>query len=160
MRNRRLRGNPWHLLRTVRRTAVGYAVIIAIPLAIITDATMQNMGKPIEYARAEEPAPVVLIEAKVNWTHERIDKEIEAKAVEYGTSAQTLKRIVQCESGYVTDIQSAKMLSYGREKSFGLVQIHLPAHKDITYEQAINPAFAIDYLAKNYAHHTDRWSCK
>jgi hypothetical protein len=45
-----------------------------------------------------------------------------------------------------------------REKSYGLAQIHLPDHKDISYEQATNPEFAIDFIAENWNKVT--WSCK
>ena len=47
-----------------------------------------------------------------------------------------------------------------REQSFGLVQIHLPAHRTITKEQALDPEFAIDFLAKNLAQgRGTMWSC-
>jgi hypothetical protein len=140
-------------------------MVISIPLAIMLDVFIQHAGAPIEYtaetAHAEEVAPKeVQIEVVIDWTKDRINQEIEKKAKEYGTSATTLKRIVECESGYVTDVQSHHILSYGREKSFGLAQIHLPSHPDVTYEEAVDPEFAINYLAKNYAQHTDKWSCK
>lgn len=35
-----------------------------------------------------------------------------------------------------------------REQSFGLAQIHLPDHPDISYASATDPIFAIDYLGK------------
>lgn len=151
----------------MKREVVGAAVIAGIIFPLIAHAvwTHYEIGAPIEYvaevAHAEEVVekPVQIV-AKINWTRERIDQEIEKKAAEYGTSAATLKRIVQCESGYDTDIQSNHILSYGREKSFGLVQIHLPSHPTVTYEQAIDPAFAIDFLAKHYSQGTVRWSCK
>lgn len=159
----------WHFIasvRTVRRNVVGAAIIISIAGSICLDAFIQNHQPVVIVNTAQaqvseqvEEKPVI-IEVKINWTKERIDRLIEEKAKEYGTSATTLKRIVACESGYVTDIQSYKILKYGREKSFGLVQIHLPDHPNITKEQAIDPAFAINYLAKHYAQGTDKWSCK
>lgn len=44
--------------------------------------------------------------------------------------------------------------------SFGLVQIHLPAHPEITKEQALDPAFSINYLKRELAAgHASQWSC-
>jgi hypothetical protein len=141
------------------------AYCIAIPLTIAYDAFEPT---PIEYARAEElqveassynvaTETPIIIEVRIDWTRERIDQEIEKKAAEYGKSAARLKRIVQCESGYDTDIQSHHQLSYGRERSFGLAQIHLPSHPTVSYEDAVDPEFAIDFLAKNVDKVT--WYC-
>jgi hypothetical protein len=135
--------------------------------------TIGTEPEPIEYARAEEATPPVasstpvIIEVRINWTRERIDQEIEKKAAQYGQSASRLKSIVDCESKYVTDIQSFHtykkdypewgVKAGDRELSFGLAQIHLPHHPSVTYEQAVDPAFAIDFLAKNYG--KVPWSC-
>lgn len=78
--------------------------------------------------------------------------------------------IVNCESQYNPTIQSRHVYHAGNvpkgykvgdtEMSFGLVQIHLPAHPDISREQAINPEFATEFLAKNIkAGRIGMWSC-
>lgn len=77
--------------------------------------------------------------------------------------------IIHCESQGSTTIQSNHRYSTyvpkgyqvgDREQSFGLVQIHLPAHPNITKEQAINPEFAIEFLAKNLkAGRASMWTC-
>lgn len=78
--------------------------------------------------------------------------------------------IVACESGYVYDVQShhkytatnvPKGYKVGdREQSYGLVQIHLPVHPNISHSQAIDPEFAIDFLGKNLAQgKANIWSC-
>lgn len=47
-----------------------------------------------------------------------------------------------------------------REQSYGLAQIHLPAHPHITKEQAIDPEFAVEFLAKNLANgKAGMWTC-
>lgn len=92
------------------------------------------------------------------------------KAREYKVNAQTMLAVIGCESQYQIDIQShhtyhegnvPKGYSVGdREQSFGLVQIHLPVHPNITKEQAIDPEFAVDFLAKNLsAGRGGMWSC-
>lgn len=81
-----------------------------------------------------------------------------------------MAEIISCESGWNPNIQSshhytAKNVPKGykvgdREQSFGLVQIHAPAHPGITKEQALDPEFAIDFLARNIAAgKASMWSC-
>ena len=81
-----------------------------------------------------------------------------------------MNTVVNCESQYVTDIQSKHrykkdrphegVVRGQREQSFGLVQIHLPAHPNVKMEQAVDPEFAIDFLAKNLAQGRGAmWSC-
>ncbi len=93
-----------------------------------------------------------------------------AKAEEYGVSAVAMTAIINCESQgsttiqsnhrYPTDRPNEGLKAGQRELSFGLVQIHLPAHKNISKEQAIDPEFAIDFLAKNLkAGRANMWSC-
>jgi hypothetical protein len=147
-------------VRWIECTCLAY--LIAIPLTIANDA-YKPLDNTIHYAQAEEVTPPVasstpiIIEVKIDWTRERINQEIEKKAAEYGKNAETLKKIVACESGYDVDIQSHHILQGKREPSFGLAQIHLPSHPTVTYEQAIDPTFAIDFLAKNYG--KVHWSC-
>lgn len=38
-----------------------------------------------------------------------------------------------------------------QEKSYGICQIHLPDHPEISYEQAIDPDFCIEYMAQQFA---------
>lgn len=37
------------------------------------------------------------------------------------------------------------------EKSYGVAQIHLPDHPTITYEQATDPEFAVEFMAKKFS---------
>ncbi|PIX11561.1 MAG: hypothetical protein COZ74_13765 [Flavobacteriaceae bacterium CG_4_8_14_3_um_filter_31_8] len=81
-----------------------------------------------------------------------------------------MEEIISCESHWEYSIQSRhfynkKNVPIGytvgmREESWGLVQIHLPAHPKISKEQAIDPDFAIDFLAKNLSRGKAKmWSC-
>ena len=92
------------------------------------------------------------------------------KANEYGVSATNMLAVIDCESQFVIAVQSrhvytAKNVPKGysvgsREQSFGLVQIHLPAHPTVTREQAIDPEFAVDFMAKNFANgKAGMWTC-
>ena len=73
----------------------------------------------------------------------------------YSVSQETLYKTIKCESGFNP---TAHKLTK-KENSWGLSQINLKAHPNITKAQAINKKFAIEYMAKNIAHHTDHWSC-
>ena len=81
-----------------------------------------------------------------------------------------MSSIVGCESGYQSDVQSKYLYTEknvprgykvgDREQSFGLVQIHLPAHPTVTKEQAKNPYFAVEWLAQGIAEgKASMWSC-
>lgn len=53
-----------------------------------------------------------------------------------------------------------KYKSGGREESWGLSQIHLPAHPDITKEQATDAQWALDWTAKEFSKgRASQWTC-
>lgn len=63
-------------------------------------------------------------------------------------------KIIQCESGWNVDAIGDHGTSYG------LVQIHLPAHPEITVEEAEDPRFAVDFLVSNLKSGNGHlWSC-
>ena len=79
---------------------------------------------------------------------------IQEYAEKYDVSASLLDHVIFCESG-----GNPKAIG-DHNTSFGLVQIHLPAHKDITKDQAFDPAFSIEYLAKEISeNHGSMWTC-
>lgn len=139
------------------------AVLLIFSLLQITWLAIKENTK-VEYVKtahaAEEPKEV-LIKVHINWTRERINEEIDSVAKKYGVSADTMKRVVQCESQYDIDIQSHHKRPDGsQEKSFGLVQIYLPAHTNVTYSEAIDPVFALNFLGKYLAQGQGKlWSC-
>lgn len=78
--------------------------------------------------------------------------------------------IVRCESGYKVAVQSNHVYTPtnvprgyqvgDREESYGLVQIHLPAHAHVTKEEATNPYFAAEFLARGIANgQSGMWTC-
>jgi len=67
---------------------------------------------------------------------------------------------IQSHHTYSKDRPHEGVFKGQREQSFGLVQIHLPAHTNVSKEQALDPEFAIDFLAKNLAQGRGAmWSC-
>lgn len=87
-----------------------------------------------------------------------IDKE----APQYGVSPAKVEAIVNCETANTWNptIQSEYVRNDKRELSFGLAQLNLPSHPNISYKEAINPKFSLDYLMKHLADHSDHWSCE
>jgi len=76
------------------------------------------------------------------------------KAKEYKVSETLLTKVIQCESSFVTNARG------DNNHSRGLVQIHNLYHPDVSDEQADNPEFAIDFLAKNIAlGKGSMWTC-
>jgi len=123
-----------------------------------------NLSDTIVYtaeAQAPEEPKEILIGVTINWTPDRINEEIEKKAEEYAVDANTMRKVIQCESHGSTTIQSRYKRPDGtREQSFGLAQIHLPDHPHVSLEEAIDPSFAIDFLAKHLAQGKGRlWTC-
>lgn len=87
---------------------------------------------------------------------ESIKEKILRYSLKYDVSPVELENIVKCETGAVdvnkasTTIRSRYLEGTPRhEKSWGLVQIHV-SKVAVSYEDAINPDFALEYLAKNW----------
>lgn len=61
---------------------------------------------------------------------------------------------IECESGF-----NPKAIG-DHGTSFGIVQIHLPAHPSVTKAQALNPVWALEWAAEQWqAGHASAWSC-
>ena len=75
-------------------------------------------------------------------------------ASKYHVSEKTMHKVIKCESNYI----STAVGDHGH--SFGLSQIHLPSNPTVTKEQALDPEFAIDFLAKNLSQGKgNKWTC-
>lgn len=77
-----------------------------------------------------------------------IQSIIDLDAHLYGVSPQLISGIVKRESNF----NQYAVGDHGT--SFGLVQIHAPAHADISLEEMYNPLFSIDFLARNLVPYT------
>lgn len=120
---------------------------------------------PVSVQVKIEPPPVIEV-VDNQLTIEVVKKEltmnekIDFYGEKYKVSTSTMHKIINCESHYDTKIQSGYYANGVREKSFGLVQINLPSHADITYEQAIDPDFSLNFLAENLSKGKgNMWSC-
>ena len=98
-------------------------------------------------------------ELSVNIPQETITQKIERYEKKYEIPTGHLAQLVSCETAgtFNPKIQSKAIQSYGQERSFGLVQIHLPAHPEITYEQAIDPSFSLDWAGERWNERGQLW---
>lgn len=111
------------------RQVIGGAVITGIIGGIVIHSYQLAYPAEVVYASNEEielKAQVIQIATVIDWTSERIEKEIRDTFPEAPNVAVA---IAKCESGLEPDIQSQHTLSYGRERSFGIFQIHEPDWK-------------------------------
>lgn len=133
-----------------------------------TQAVTETVQEP-----AKEP---VQIKEKVTaigepYTPENARALVDHYASKYDVSGDVMWSVIKCEDPsldpkqqslvrYSKDHPEWGVVAGERERSYGLVQIHLPGNKNVTYAQATNPDFALDFLAKNLAAGRGRmWTC-
>lgn len=110
--------------------------------------------KTTEEVRLIEPIGI-----QTKYTKEDIRKIVEQTTTKYNVPTEPVWQLIGCETGgtYDTNIQSSAMQKYGRELSFGLPQIHLPAHPNISEAQAKNPHFGVEFICTNWEDRADMW---
>lgn len=119
-----------------------------------------NLQTPV--AHAEVVTTVNIEPPKPISNEEKALSLIKKYATQYKVSAQDMERVMRCENkDFNPTLQSFHRYKNGeREKSFGVSQIHLPAHPEISYEQATNMEFSIEFMAKEFSKGNQKiWSC-
>lgn len=100
-------------------------------------------------AHAEAPT-----EKKTAWTIQEVKVLVDYYADTYKVSRRTMHSVVACESGYNTRIVG------DGGKSVGLAQIYAPAHPEISYEEKVDPYFALDFMARSISKGKgSMWTC-
>ena len=90
----------------------------------------------------------------VNPTELTIEGQIDYYSELYSVDKSIITKVIQCESRF-----NPLAHNPNGEDSWGLVQINLDSHPEITKEQAINTNFSINYLAENISNGKGRmWS--
>ena len=140
-----------------------------IKYLIIAVLAITNVSPAVAQAPEGEPLPIVEIT-----TEYELRLLVDEYALKHGVSAGDMKRVIGCESGWNPKIQSRHKYNQGQvtrnpqwgvtvgeyERSFGLVQIHLPAHPTVTEEMATDPDFAIEFMAKAFSNgYQSWWTC-
>lgn len=97
-----------------------------------------------------EPSTVTLIEVK----ELTIEQKVVKYANQYNVSSQLMRDVVMCESG----MNPNALGDQGHSR--GLSQIHDYYNPTISHEQAYDPDFALEFLAKGISSgQGGRWTC-
>lgn len=98
-----------------------------------------------------------------------IKELVQTAAIKYDVPFNELWYTIGCETQDTFDptIQSnvkydfsdsRRGIVYGeREQSYGLAQIHLPDHPEVSYKQATDAKFSIEFIASNWKKHSGWW---
>lgn len=137
-----------------------YSIIALLPIFLLSATSTKSII----------PAHVTNQQAVIKQAKLTPRELVRVKGEQYNVSVPLMEKIITCESQWNTTLQSKHVYKTDRpregvkkgqrEQSYGLVQIHLPAHPNITKAQAIDPEFAIDFLAKNLSKGKGAmWTC-
>jgi hypothetical protein len=97
------------------------------------------------------------------YTTEELKQLARSIAREYNLDEEKFVAVVAHETANTWDPKIQSYIKYKfadpkrgivigeREKSFGLAQIHLPDHPNVTKEQATNPEFALRFMAEKWS---------
>ncbi len=83
------------------------------------------------------------------------------QAHKYGVNPVLIDKVITCESNW-KNVQSRlyNKADGGRELSFGIAQIRISVHPDISKKDALDERFAIHYMVTNIAKGNGRmWTC-
>lgn len=90
-----------------------------------------------------------------------VKRLVDFYAKKYKVSAKSMMRTLKNENRTFNFTQQSylkykkgnrwKFPAGTREKSYGICQIHLPDHPKVTYKQATNPEFCVEFMAKHFA---------
>lgn len=101
-----------------------------------------------------------------------IEQKIKLYSDKYNVSFQKMYNTIDCETAHTFNPQIQSEVKYNfsdhkrgivkgeQEKSWGLAQIHLPDHPNITLEQATDIDFSLNFMAKEYSKGHNIWYCK
>ena len=105
--------------------------------------------------------PIQEVVEEVETEEKDVLRLIEHYASAYGVDSEVMSKVIFCESGFNPKIQSQIINSKGeQEQSYGLSQIHIPSHPDVTIEQATDPEFAIEFMARAMSNGDSwMWTC-
>lgn len=124
-------------------------LLISLLLAASSVTTASTVAAPVSAVNTPVEAPKQALEAP-----RTIDSIIHDTSIKYGVSEALMRRIIACES-----TNNPNAIGDGGA-SYGLVQIHLPSWPEITPEQALDPAYAIDFLGRKLASgQGNLWTC-
>lgn len=172
-----------NILRVVAAFAVGgiatsnLLVVAVPPTVVVSEPQSVHLAAVVIEEVIEDTAPVpeqgpeIVPEplAPVYTGTSSIYEQILLYAQKYGVSAARMESIVSCETAGTFDpmIRSEAIYTYSdprrgivageREQSYGLAQIHIPDNSGVTIEEATDPHYALDFMARELARGNGSW---
>jgi len=145
------------------QTLIKIAVFVAIAVSFIL-GNIKSTAQEIPVVRE-----ILIPEVPKVLTHQELVKKYSS---EFSVSAELITELITLENAGKWDEKLQSYCVYDRDRpeigvkkgdrelSFGLAQIHLPAHKNITYEQATDADFSIKFIASEISQGRGwQWSC-
>ena len=133
-----------------------------IPIILVLGVNLYQFSlareiSPIQQYNLEYHTDSVAIQNKTTIKKEKqseIETFISYYSNKYQVNEDEMLATAKCES-------ELNPLAIGdKGQSIGIAQIHLPAHPEITKEQALNPIFSIDFMAKEFKKGNKwKWTC-
>jgi hypothetical protein len=81
-----------------------------------------------------------------------------AEAVSHGLNVEHFLNVIECESKFAANQKGD--YRNGVPTSYGITQIHLPAHPEITKAQALDPFFSLHWAAEQWQDgNAKAWTC-
>lgn len=141
------------------REAVGTITVLAILYGAIASAQAPEIeaGEPPE----PQPEPNAIAAVPTPTGHfygpaslREIMRDTAARHGLPDWQIRQMERVIDCESGWKPWVVGDQGTSYG------LVQIHLPAHPWVDEEMALDPVFSLEFMAGEWAAGRQwQWSC-
>lgn len=80
-------------------------------------------------------------------------------STQYDVSYTEMYKTIECETRF-RNIQSQIFTDGKQEESYGIVQIHLPSNPTISKQQALDPIYSVEFMAKQFSKGKQRnWTC-
>ncbi len=134
------------------RKATTYGEAVSIAKDYLREKTSDDVigvnPVDLEFTDLNE-LPQNVVEGTPGWANVLISQA----SKDYGVPASLISAIIKQESGFNPDAQNVN----DKERSYGLGQINLNAHPQITEKQAKDPSFAVNFVAKRLKSMIDKY---
>ncbi len=121
---------------------------------ILTLTLLSSSLTQLQTTLSEVPIERPTVAYASTWDRDTILDNIKTKSQIYGVDFPDMVATLDCESHL-----NPKAIG-DNNRSFGLAQIFLPAHPEVTKEMAQDPEFAITFTAKEFAKNNQKiWTC-
>lgn len=103
---------------------------------------------------SSDAQPVSIPPSPPTYSTSTVAAYIKDAAQQHGLNPIAFSKVIGCESNF----DASAVGDQGT--SFGIAQIHLPAHPDIATSSALDAEWSIDWMAQQWAAgHQGMWSC-